>query len=62
MSDVIFKQPMIEETLPEAKKRFVFSDYLGPSIVFVIFIGLWYLLSDVILPPEKGSSFQHPTR
>jgi NitT/TauT family transport system permease protein len=53
MSDVIYQQPIIEESLPEPKKRFVFSDYFGPSIVFVFFIGLWYLLSEVILPPQK---------
>ncbi len=45
--------PVIDEIIPDQKERRSLSDYSGPVIVFGIFIGVWYLLSTTILPPEK---------
>lgn len=41
------------ELVHEKKDRISLSDYIGPAIVFVLFIGVWYLLSKVILPQQK---------
>ena len=29
------------------------GDLVGPAVVFVLFLGLWYLVSGVLLPPHK---------
>jgi NitT/TauT family transport system permease protein len=44
---------LADEIIHEQKQKFSISDYSGPIIVFGLFIGAWYLLSNVILPPEK---------
>ena len=44
---------LVDELVHEQKQKFNISDYSGPVIVFGLFIGAWYLLSNVILPPEK---------
>lgn len=43
----------VEEVIPDKADRFSFVDYIGPTIVFLAFIGLWYLLSSVVLPEQK---------
>lgn len=51
---IIDNSPAIaDELVHEQKQKFSISDYSGPIIVFALFIGVWYLLSEVILPPEK---------
>ena len=50
---------VIEEVIPDQRQRFSITDYLGPVLVFALFIGVWYLLSLVILAPEKR--FMLPT-
>ena len=52
----------IEEVLPEQRQKFSLKDYVGPVIVFGVFIGLWYLLSLVILPPEKRFMLPTPNK
>lgn len=43
----------VEETIPDRRERFTLTDYAGPAVVFVLFVAVWYLLSQVILPPQK---------
>ncbi len=45
--------PVVDDIIPDQKERRSLSDYSGPVIVFGLFIGVWYLLSTTILPPEK---------
>ena len=52
----------IDEVLPEQRQKFSLKDYVGPFIVFGVFIGLWYLLSLVILPPEKRFMLPTPNK
>jgi len=44
---------VLEETVPDKRERFTLTDYAGPAVVFVLFIAVWYLLSQVILPSQK---------
>ena len=41
------------ELIHDKKERFSPADYIGPVVVFGLFIGFWYLLSKVILPEQK---------
>ena len=43
----------IEEIVPDKRDKFSLSDYIGPIVVFLAFIGLWYLFSSVVLPEQK---------
>ena len=43
----------VEEIIPDKRDKFSFADYLGPFVVFLVFIGVWYLLSTVVLPEQK---------
>lgn len=52
----------IEEVLPDQRQKFSLKDYIGPVIVFGVFIGLWYMLSLVILPPEKRFMLPTPNK
>ena len=45
--------PTVDEIIHDQKERRSLADYSGPVIVFAVFIGLWYLLSTTILPPQK---------
>ena len=45
--------PVLDETVVDSKKKISLGDYVGPAIVFVVFIALWYLLSSVVLPEQK---------
>lgn len=53
---------VVEEVIPDQRQRFSLKDYLGPVIVFGLFIGLWYSLSLVILPPEKRFMLPTPNK
>jgi NitT/TauT family transport system permease protein len=50
-SDVITSS--VEEVIPDKRDKASFADYLGPVVVFLVFIGAWYLLSSVVLPEQK---------
>ena len=53
MSSIDTTAATIDEIIPEQKDGFKISDYIGPIITFILFIGVWYLVSNVILPPQK---------
>ena len=53
MSYIETPSSLADEIIHEQKQKFSLSDYSGPIIVFALFIGAWYLLSEVILPSEK---------
>lgn len=44
---------VVDGIVHERKERLGLADYSGPVIVFALFIGVWYLLSSVVLPPHK---------
>ena len=46
----------------ESQNRVRASDIAGPAVVFVLFIGLWYALSMVILPEQKRFLLPSPHR
>ena len=43
----------IEEVIPDKRDKFSLTDYIGPAVVFMVFIGIWYLFSTVVLPEQK---------
>ena len=43
----------IDDAPLEANERNLISDFASPIIVFILFIGFWYLLSTKLLPPQK---------
>ena len=43
----------IDEIIPEQKDGFKISDYIGPIITFALFIGVWYIISGIVLPDHK---------
>jgi NitT/TauT family transport system permease protein len=53
MNSIDTQHSLVDEVIPDQKQRFSIADYSGPAIVFALFIGSWYLLSGVILPPHK---------
>jgi len=53
MNSIDTQHSIVDEVIPDQKQRFSIADYSGPAIVFALFIGSWYLLSGVILPPHK---------
>jgi NitT/TauT family transport system permease protein len=44
---------MSPDIIPESSERTRVSDLAGPAVVFALFIGVWYLMSTVILPEHK---------
>ena len=46
----------------ESTDSFRFSDYFGPAVVFGFFIGIWYLLANVVLPEQKRFLLPSPHR
>jgi NitT/TauT family transport system permease protein len=52
----------IDDAPREANERNLFSDFAGPAIVFILFIGFWYLLSTKLLPPQKRFLLPTPHR
>jgi NitT/TauT family transport system permease protein len=53
MSSVDTTSASVEEIIPETKDGLKISDYIGPIITFALFIGIWYLISGVVLPDHK---------
>lgn len=53
---------MRDEVIPDQRQRFSLKDYIGPVVVFGMFLGAWYLLSLVILPPEKRFMLPTPNK
>lgn len=53
MSSVETTAATIDEIIPDNNDGFKISDYIGPVITFLLFIGVWYLVSEVVLPPQK---------
>lgn len=53
MSSVETTAATINEIIPDNNDGFKISDYIGPVITFLLFIGVWYLVSEVVLPPQK---------
>ena len=53
---------LADEIVKESRSRTGLTDFAGPVIVFAVFIGLWYLLSTVILAPEKRFLLPTPHR
>lgn len=51
--------PVTTDVVNDSKTRLALRDYLGPISVFFLFIGAWYLLATVVLPPQKR--FMLPT-
>ncbi len=43
----------VDDAPRETSERNLVSDFAGPIVVFAIFIGVWYLLSTRLLPPQK---------
>jgi len=43
----------IDEVIPDKRDKFSFTDYIGPAIIFLVFIGIWYLFSTIVLPDQK---------
>lgn len=53
MSQSVAHAELVNEVIVETPSRRRVSDFAGPAVVFALFIGIWYLLSTVILPPQK---------
>jgi NitT/TauT family transport system permease protein len=53
---------VVDEVIPDQRQHSSIKDFLGPIIVFGLFIGAWYLLSLVILPPEKRFMLPTPNK
>jgi NitT/TauT family transport system permease protein len=52
----------IDDAPRETNERNLLSDFAGPVIVFILFIGFWYLLSTKLLPPQKRFLLPTPHR
>lgn len=52
-TDTLEIAPRPEDIVPDEPNRIKASDLAGPGVVFLLFIGAWYLLSTVILPEHK---------
>ena len=52
----------IDDAPRETKDRNLVSDFAGPVVVFILFIGVWYLLSTKLLPPQKRFLLPTPHR
>lgn len=52
----------IDDAPRDLKDRNLISDFAGPVVVFMLFIGTWYLLSTTILPPQKRFLLPTPHR
>jgi NitT/TauT family transport system permease protein len=53
VSQSVAHAELVNEVIVETPSRRRVSDFAGPAVVFALFIGIWYLLSTVILPPQK---------
>ena len=52
----------VDDAPRESSDRKLVSDFAGPIVVFAIFIGVWYLLSTQLLPPQKRFLLPTPHR
>ena len=52
----------IDDAPRDVKDRNLVSDFAGPVVVFILFIGTWYLLSTTVLPPQKRFLLPTPHR
>lgn len=52
----------LDEFAPDAPKESRASDLVGPLVTFCLFIGVWYLVSMVLLPPHKRFLLPPPHR
>lgn len=52
----------VDDAPRDETDRNLVSDFAGPIIVFVVFIGFWYLLSTKVLPPQKRFLLPTPHR
>ena len=52
----------VDDAPRDETDRNLISDFAGPIIVFILFIGVWYLLSTQILPPQKRFLLPTPHR
>lgn len=48
-----FEAAVVDQALPDQPNKRSVSDYIGPVVVFFLFIGVWYLFSRVVLPQHK---------
>ena len=53
MSSIETSTASVDEIIHEDKDGFKISDYIGPAITFGLFIGVWYIISGVVLPEHK---------
>lgn len=53
MSSVEMNNASVDEIIHEQKDGFKISDYVGPAVTFGLFIGIWYIISGVVLPEHK---------
>jgi NitT/TauT family transport system permease protein len=53
MSSIETSTASVNEIIYEEKDGFKISDYVGPAITFGLFIGVWYIISGVVLPEHK---------
>lgn len=52
----------VDDAPRENSERNLVSDFAGPIVVFALFIGVWYLLSTQLLPPQKRFLLPTPHR
>lgn len=52
----------VDDAPRESSERNLVSDFAGPIVVFALFIGVWYLLSTQLLPPQKRFLLPTPHR
>ncbi|MFM9123288.1 MAG: ABC transporter permease, partial [Actinomycetota bacterium] len=52
----------VDDAPRENSERNLVSDFAGPIVVFALFIGVWYLLSTKLLPPQKRFLLPTPHR
>lgn len=52
----------VDDAPRDETDRNLVSDFAGPIIVFVVFIGFWYLLSTKLLPQQKRFLLPTPHR
>jgi len=52
----------VDDAPRDETDRNLISDFAGPVVVFILFIGVWYLLSTKLLPPQKRFLLPTPHR
>jgi NitT/TauT family transport system permease protein len=62
MSSSAINSNPVEEVVPDKKDKFSFVDFIGPVVVFLVFISVWYLFATVVLPEQKRFLLPTPHR